>query len=341
MAVDKETSAHALVDKETSESKFLKALGYGKQEGVWITQYDCFPYRDGFRSDYKLVGREPCRNPLGGRHKNYMKCGNVEGHQAIGGRDFYHNNVINCQRYQCHLCWKYGWCVFRANSIESRFITAEKVLGLPVGEVEHISTSLPKNLYDLPPNLMIKWSIDACRRSGIIGGVNILHPFRKDLKKRQLYKSFHYHVLGYVKGGYDRCRSCIKVGSCWSCDGFEGVTRRAHQADGWIVSLAKNQDGVVEKRESLFGSAWYQLEHSGYKVGVRNFQIVTWWGVVAKNRFKTEKRRVPLECPVCTDALKASWLPDGVEVVANRGEKGFLKNFTLPHFDDWEVIRHD
>ena len=69
----------------------------------------------------------------------------------------------------------------------------------------------------------------------------------------------HFHALSYIEGGYDRCRSCIKVGHCWDCDGFEGRTRRAHVDDGWIVSLAKNENGVVEKRENVFGTAWYQL----------------------------------------------------------------------------------
>ena len=37
--------------------RFLEAIGYGKQEREWLTEYDRFPVRDGFRSDWMIVGR--------------------------------------------------------------------------------------------------------------------------------------------------------------------------------------------------------------------------------------------------------------------------------------------
>jgi len=107
------------------------------------------------------------------------------------------------------------------------------------------------------------------------------------------------------------------------------------------VKLATNELGVVEERKSVFGSCWYPLEHSGYLDGVKGFQIVRWWGNVAKKKFKTMKRPNVASCAVCKSELHDCFLPQGVEVVANRGERGFMKNFTLPHVDDWEVIRHD
>jgi hypothetical protein len=324
-----------MVGRSDNEARFLKAHGFGKDEALWITQYDSFPVRGGFLSPYMIVGRDPPTNPFCGKHRSYLKCDLTHLHDSIGGQDFYHNNVTNCHSYRCHLCWKYGWCVTRANVIESRFLTAEKVLGLPAKDVEHLSASVPKRLYNLSPQEMAREAILALRRSGVLGGVNILHPFRKDLKRRDLFPSFHYHCLGYIQGGYDRCRNCIKVGHCWDCDGFEGVTRREHKVDGWIVSLAKNEKGVVEKRASLFGSAWYQCEHSGFKVGVRRFQIVEWWGVVAKRKFRTVLKPIEHRCGVCKNRLTPSYLPFGTEpIVANRGERGFLKNFTLPHVDD-------
>ena len=325
-----------MVGKDAYDAKFLKAQGFGKAEDLWITQYDCFPIRGGFLSPYKMVGREPQTSPFCGKHRRYLKCNRTDLHGSIGGRDFYHNNVTNCHSYRCHLCWKYGWCVIRANGVESRFLTAEKVLNRPVDSVEHISCSVPRVLYDSSPRVMIKESILALKRCGVDGGVNILHPFRKDLKRRELFPSFHYHVLGYIEGGYDRCRNCIKtMGACRGCDGFEGRIRRETKESGWVVSMAKNEKGVVEKRKSIFGTAWYQCEHSGYKVDVPNFQILEWWGVVAKRKFKTDLKRTEHKCAVCGNELERSFLPDGVEpIMANRGERGFLKNFTLPHVDD-------
>jgi hypothetical protein len=328
-----------MVGKDDSEAKFFHALGFGKDEALWITQYDSFPVRGRFLSPYMVVGRDPPTNPFCGKHRRYLKCDLTSLHGSIEGRDFYHNCVTNCHSYRCCLCWKYGWCVIRARVIECRFLTAEKILGLSVKNVEHLCASAPKHVYGLSPQEMSKKAILALRNSGVIGGVNILHPFRKDLKRRDLYLSFHYHVLGYIEGGYDRCRSCVKAGgACWDCDGFEGVARRAYKRDGWIVSMAKNENGVVEKRDSIFGTAWYQCEHSGFKVGVRRFQIVEWWGNVAKRKFKTVLKPIEHVCGVCKNSLKSSFLPFGTEpIVANRGERGFLKNFTLPHVEDEEV----
>jgi hypothetical protein len=98
--------------------------------------------------------------------------------------------------------------------------------------------------------------------------------------------------------------------------------------------------GIVEKRASIFGTCWYELEHSGYLDGVKNFQIVRLWGNVAKKEFKTMKRPNVPSCAVCKGELHDCFLPAGVRVVANRGERGFMKNFTLPHISDEEVARH-
>ena len=320
-------------EKNSYDVKFLKAIGFGKQESTWITQYDSFPIRGGgFMCDWAMVGREPPTNGHCGTHRKYMRCGETALHGAIDGRDFYHNVVTNCHSYRCSTCWKYGWCVTRANGAESRFLTAEKLLGLDHKLVEHLVVSVPKKLYGLSHRDLVIEAMLALKRSGVRSGVMINHPFRKDLKRRDLVKSFHWHVLGYVDGGYDRCRACIKVGCCWDCDGFEGVTRNAHKSDGWIVTMARNEVGVVEKRDSIFGTCWYQLEHSGYKVGVKNFQIVEWFGVVAKRKFETEVKPVHFGCPVCKSDLHMAFLPRDCElIVSNRRQRGFMKSFTLSH----------
>jgi hypothetical protein len=325
-------------DVAKRDMKFLEAIGYGKQESEWITQYDTFPVRGGFLCPYMIVGREPKYMRSCGMHRCRLSCKNSSLHGAVSGRDVWFNQVYNCHSYRCCVCWKYGWCVRRGHMVEDRFLTAEKVLGLPVSSVEHLFASAPKYVYDYSPQKMNEACISACRRRGILGGVNILHPFRKDLKARELVLSFHYHLLGYVDEGYDRCRECEKNidGFCvdLNCDGFQARTQRVYHNDGWIVGLAKNEAGIVEKRESIFSTAWYQLEHSGFKVGVRRFQIVEWWGNVAKRKFKAEKRRLVCNCPVCKSKMKLDLVPAGVQVVSNRGERGFLKYFTLPHVDD-------
>jgi hypothetical protein len=330
-------------DASRRDARFLEAVGFGRQEREWITQYDSFPLRDGFRSDWGIAGREPATSPFCGKHRKFQRCSETSLHGSIGGRDFYHNSVTSCWSYRCHICWKYGWAVRRAFGMESRFLTAEKVLDLPLSCVEHISASMPKELYDKPYDAMCQACWSALRRRGIIGCATVIHPFRKDKEKRDLVKSFHFHCLAYIQGGY-RCRECPKNvnGVCLDlkCDGFEALTRRMYNDDGWIVKLATNELGVVEKRASVFGTCWYELEHSGYLKGAKHFQIVRWWGNVAKKEFKTVKRPNVAMCAVCKSELHDSFLPVGVRVVANRGERGFMKNFTLPHVDDKEVVKH-
>jgi hypothetical protein len=324
-----------VVAKGDSDAKFLRVLGFGKDETEWISQYDSWSIRGGFRSEYTLVGRGGVASTYCGKHKCYYKCDAVDLHDGVfRGKDIYHNVVMNCHRPSCSRCWKYGWAVREANNIDSRFLTADKVLGLRYVDVEHLSASAPKKDYDLSYKDLSNNAILALKASGVIGGCIILHGHRKDYDKRELFWSPHFHSLAHIQGGYDRCRSCIKVGSCWDCEGFEGVTRRAHVDDGWIVSLAKDENGKVQKRNSIFGTAWYQLEHASLKVGVKRFQIVKWWGVLGNRKLKTVLKPIEHKCPVCKSSMEFGY-PSGAEpIVSNRGERGFVKNFAIDHVED-------
>ena len=319
------------------DMKFLRAVGFGKDEASWITQYDSWPIREGFRSKYVLVGRGPPRSSFCGKHKAWWKCDEVDLHTGeFAGKDIWHNQVMGCHSPSCCVCFKYDWAVLEANRIESRFFTAQDKLGIPVTSIEHCIGSTPKRDYKSSFDAMCLKATSAFVVSGATGGVIIFHSHRKDLKRRDLYFSPHFHglvVLGGIHGGYSRCRSCVKVGCCWDCDGFEGVTRRAHVDDGWIVSMAKNSKGVVETRKVLFGTAWYQLEHSGLQRGVKNFRNVRWFGSLANCKLKTVVRPVRVRCAVCKSEMHLDY-PIGVEpVISNRGEKGFVKNFYSDHVE--------
>jgi hypothetical protein len=334
-----------VVPKRRSDLKFLSVLGFGKDESEWITQYDSWSIREGFRSKYMLVGRGGVSNPYCGRHKCYYECDLVGLHGgASAGKDVFHNVVYNCHRPSCSRCWKYGWAVREANSIDSRFLTADKVLGLRYVDVEHLQASVPKKDYGLSYKDLSGNAVLALKASGVLGGNVIFHGHRKDYVRRELFFSPHFHSLAYLRGGY-RCRGCEHLkcsgkmrlycdAPVGSCDGFEQVTRRVHVDDGWIVSLAKNEKGVVEKRENVFGTAWYQLEHSSFEVGVKRFQVVKWFGVVGNRKLKTVLKPVVHTCPVCKSVMHLGY-PHGCEpVVSNRGERGFVKNFMVDHVED-------
>lgn len=326
------------------ETKFLCAVGFGKDEAEWITQYDSWAVRGGFGNKYTPVGRGAVTSSFCGKHEAFYRCGAVELHDGVfKGKDIWHNTVLNCHRPSCSRCWKYGWAVREANSIDSRFRTAESVLGLPYSDVEHLQASVPRMEYGLSYRDMCGRAILALRGSHVFGGCTVFHGFRKDYDKRELFPSFHFHCLGYIRGGY-RCRDCEHL-KCsgkmrvycdaaeGSCNGFEQVTRKAHVKDGWIVSLAKNEKGVAEKRKSLFGTSWYQLEHSSLEVGVKRFQVVKWFGVLNYCKLKTVHNPFGHSCAVCHSSMHIGY-PRGVTVVSNRGERGFVKNFMTDHVDD-------
>jgi hypothetical protein len=334
--------------------KFLKVLGFGKDESEWITQYDSWPIREGFRSEYTLVGRGGVTNSECGRHRFFEKCKDVVNHHdEFENKVVWHNFVKSCGRPSCSRCFKYGWATREANNINSRFLTAQDVLGFPYASVEHVVASVPKSDYGLSYEALSKRGILALKASGVPSGCTILHGHRKDYVKRDLLFSPHFHCLGYINplvGGY-KCRSCphLKCSSRMrvycdapkdSCDAFEQVTRRAHVNDGWIVSLAKNEKGVIEKRKSLFGTAWYQLEHSSLKVGVQRFQIVKWFGSVNNRKLKTVRRPLEYKCVACGGVMERAFLPLGVEpIVSNRGEKGFVKNFMTDYVEDDDELK--
>jgi len=319
-----------------NDARFLRVLGFGRDEALWITQYDTWPVRGGFRCKFKPVGRDPPTCSFCGKHRSFFKCSNVASHDGVfKGMDIWHNVVLSCHRPSCCLCWKYGWAVRAGHNVDSRFLTADKVLGLRYEDVEHVFASVPQEEYPLG---FLAWSrnaILALKGSGVTGGCTIFHAFRKDKEAKELFLSPHFHSLCYIDGGYDRCRECIKpASSCWHCDGFEGRTRRAHVNDRWVVGLAKNENGKVEKRENIFGTAWYQLEHAGLMVGVQRFQVVRWFGSVNNRKLKTVHQPLEHKCRVCGEPMEKGYLGDNVRIVANRGERGFLKDFAVEHVDD-------
>jgi hypothetical protein len=70
------------------------------------------------------------------------------------------------------------------------------------------------------------------------------------------------------------------------------------------------------------------------KVGVRRFQIVKWFGDLGNRKFKTIRKPIINKCRACESPMKID-SPVGVEgIVANRGERGFMKDFMVEHVDD-------
>ena len=107
----------------------------------------------------------------------------------------------------------------------------------------------------------------------------MFHPFRYtnrgEAHRKGVAFSFrfapHWHALGFLGGGYSRCRHCTKyvrsyvsgagklleshggVITCAGCDGFESLTRMCYEKDHYIVK-------VQAARKTVGGIAFYELQ---------------------------------------------------------------------------------
>jgi hypothetical protein len=103
-------------------------------------------------------------------------------------------------------------------------------------------------------------------------------------------------VLGFVLGGYGRCRHC-KGGNCYACDGFEGRVYRCYWENGYIVK-------ALGERKTVFGTAWYQLNHSSIRVDVERPHVATWFGACSYRKLKVTVEKREVLCPICQHDLE-------------------------------------
>jgi len=260
-----------------------------------------------FASDgvFELVGHGRVTNEKCGTFSHFVGCVNKDLHNKTvwikkngvqtlvncSGKAFVRKVFCSCGKPSCPKCYKYGWAVREARRIAARLEKASLKFGL----VEHIVASVPVRDYGLEHS-DLRRKVDKILKARGVHGVKIFHGFRYDYVKLTWYFSPHFHVLGFVLGGY-RCRGCkdavcIGKGNFNRCEGFEAVTRQLWVNDGYIVK-------VLAKRKTVVGTAWYQLNHASIKKGVKRFHVATWFGVCSYRKLKVTielKKRV---CPIC------------------------------------------
>ena len=210
----------------------------------------------------------------------------------------------SCDKPTCPKCFKFGWAVREATRMTIRLKEASNRFGL----VEHIVVSPPCRLYGLSLQDCVRKLTRLCLIVDIIGGSMIFHGFRYANRKEANRKgvsfgwrwSPHFHVLGFVGGeGYNRCRKC-KGGDCYACKGFEGVTRKEHEEDDWIVR-------VLGKRKTVGGTCWYQLNHCSVRRGSKKSHATTWFGVCSYRKLKLingDDVGIHSKCPICSSDLE-------------------------------------
>ena len=242
--------------------------------------------------NWQLVGHSKATNKFCGKYIGLKGCLRVYLHNIVtlDGRSFkgkIFRRVVHhfCNKPSCPVCFKRGWCLRQAGSIEHRLAEASK----RYGTVEHIICSVPVKDYGLSYEALRKKADKVLASRRVIGYVKIFHGCRYNKCKRW-YFSPHFHVLGFILGGFERCRGCKK--SCLGCDGFKERQRSLYYKDNYIVK-------VLGRRKTVFGTAYYQLTHATIDVTKKRFHVATWAGVCSYRKMKVtpEKRREL--CPAC------------------------------------------
>jgi hypothetical protein len=258
------------------------------------------------------------------------------------GNAYIKKRIRRCFNPRCPECYK-TWAVREAKVATWRIEKASK----KYGRAEHVIASVPKveyRIFDkgyagyLEGRIRVQKILSG---RGLIGGGLIFHGFRfanaEESRRKGVpfgwYWSLHWHTVGFLSDGYNRCRNCAHNREsdrdfCRKCrNGFEGRTRRAFDADGWIVKVA-------EKRITILGTFYYQLNHSTIIPSKKRFHSLTWFGVCGIRALKLDKsefKEDPELCPICgSQCVPLRYL--GFDRA--RIEKEFwIKEFEEPAFD--------
>jgi len=273
--------------------------------------YWFLPILNDGHSDCLQVGRNPSVvRPFCGFLKLWRVCRKKHLHKGVvfDGADFTDKSVVSaahfwCKNWHCTKCFLHGACVTGAQRIEAR-LNAFVENGF--GKVEHVILSVPKNLQHLSMREIFKLATVVAKDRGVFG-VLIFHGRFIDVERGGLGWRAHLHLLGFVEGGFDRCRRCVhNRDDCAGCDGFKGREVRGFAKDSWIVKVA-------DERKSVFATSWYQLNHHTVSVGLRRVHSVRWIGKCGNRmlRHQYSKARSKYPCPVCESAGHESKMVDG------------------------------
>jgi hypothetical protein len=244
-----------------------------------------------------------------GQFRHYNVCDRVELHGQSKLNDVSHARQVFvhmvhhwCYDYSCPVCYLKGACLREAEHATQRiekstfgYIEEDKnghkhkhmSLGLP----QHIVVSAPKSDYELANSQhdkFVKKLMLIIAEVGIINGCRIFHGFRYADYNESLskgvpfgyYWSPHYHIVGFIEGGYSACRNCSRTARvvhtnggktvtkhgnakfCSGCDGFESRVRKSYEKNQYIISN-------TDERKSVFGTIWYQLSHMAIQKEVK------------------------------------------------------------------------
>jgi hypothetical protein len=272
--------------------------------------------------EFQLVGNGIKTNQWCGTFSSLRGCIRSDLHEGIKifdgvnytGKVYVEIHSHSCHKPSCPVCYL-SWAIREAHKIECRLAGAKKRFGKP----EHIVASVPVSDYGLNYEDLRNRVVRILEDRGVIGGCMIFHGFRYSTV-RLWYWSPHFHVLGVIKGGY-RCRDCNhERGDCRGCDGFNGKEVRGFEGDGYIVK-------VMAERKTIFGTAWYQLNHSTIRTNVKRPHACTWFGVCSYRKLNVKVDKKKSLCPICGEELVKLHYLGFRRIVKERDSPDFVGSF--------------
>ena len=319
-----------MLSVEAVNRAFSRRLSLNR--AILKSPYWVLPVDDVGHNNFMPVGRGLRSSVVCGRWIGFSVCKNVAEHNgvSVGGVDCTGKVVVRhrhmwCHKSSCPVCFIRGWSVRGARSVEGRLIEA---VNRGFGDVEHILVSVPVVDYDLSESVLRAKCRKALFDRGVIGGCMIFHGYRVDKKRGVLVWSPHYHVLGFVVCGYARCRECERKWNCLKgCGDFDDRAWQGFQKDKYFVK-------VFKKRKTVFGTAFYQLNHATIRVGIVRFHAVTWFGSCGNCKFKSANVDVEVLCPACESVMVKSVYMGKRHIVKNVGHVDYVPLFVFDEFDE-------
>ncbi len=303
---------------------------------------------------FQLCGHAPKpTNDRCGSFRKVVGCSRVELHNKVmfdqkmglvncSGKGYFRPVFHSCDKPSCPVCYERGWAIREARNIDFRLEEISKRLDhVAFGDVEHIIVALPPKYWSLDYEGLRGLCDRVLSSRGVVGGAKIFHGARFKPDTRVWYWSPHFHALGFIRGGYRRCRGC--VGHCKKgCDGFVDRNYRLNEVDGCYVK-------VKGKRKTVFGTAWYQLHHSSIRTDVKRFHAVTWFGICSYRKMKipkelrkeyNEKHRK--KCPICgSNLVRHEYCGRNLSIIAwfrkRRGARESVEG-VFDRVSDWSEV---
>jgi hypothetical protein len=231
-----------------------------------------------------LVGHGQQTNSKCGQFLTFKICNRVELHKQTsldgvshGSEVFVRPSHYWCNNCHCPVCFLHGWAKRLADHAAQRLEKASKGYVDEKG-FRHAALGSPQHIV-VSPNLSDYGLVEFHNKDflnkakvllnevGVLDGCIIFHGMRYADYHESLRKGVpfgwrwnpHLHVVGFISGGYGKCRHCKfqlskTFAGCSTCDGFEHRVRESYKTNGYIIKC-------LDERTSVFGTIWYEASH--------------------------------------------------------------------------------